>query len=86
MAPDYVFKEGYDLKTLDEVKAHIHKEGHLPNIPSAEEMEEEGLNLKEMNLKLLEKIEELTLYVIQLKIENNSQQIVIEKFIEAYEK
>ncbi len=62
--PDYVFKDDYDLKTLDQVEGYINEEGHLPNIPSAEEMVKEGMNLKEMNLKLLEKIEELTLYTI----------------------
>lgn len=65
VAPDYVFKEDYDLKTLEEVQEYINKNGHLPNIPSAEEMEENGLLLKDMNLKLLEKIEELTLYILQ---------------------
>lgn len=69
-APDYVFKEGYDLKTLEEVEAHIKEKGHLPNIPSAKEMESNGVELGTMNMKLLEKIEELTLYVIQLKEEN----------------
>src|SRR5690606_19031361 len=64
-APDYVFNEDYDLKTLDEVRAHIDKEGHLPNVPSAKDMESNGINLKEMNLKLLEKIEELTLYILE---------------------
>ncbi len=65
VAPDYVFYKDYDLKTLNEVENYITKEGHLPNIPSAKEMEANGLLLKEMNLKLLEKIEELTLYTIQ---------------------
>ncbi|MCL6294840.1 tail fiber protein [Jejuia spongiicola] len=64
VAPDYVFYKDYDLKTLNEVESYITKEGHLPNIPSAKEMETNGLLLKEMNLKLLEKIEELTLYTI----------------------
>ncbi|MDY8138478.1 discoidin domain-containing protein [Aquimarina sp. 2201CG5-10] len=64
IAPDYVFYKDYNLITLDEVQAFINKEGHLPNIPSAVEMEKEGVNLKEMNLKLLEKVEELTLYTI----------------------
>ncbi|WP_299254030.1 tail fiber protein [uncultured Aquimarina sp.] len=64
LAPDYVFKKEYDLKTLEEVQNYIAKEGHLPNIPSASEMEKEGVNLKEMNMKLLEKVEELTLYTI----------------------
>jgi len=63
--PDYVFKEGYDLKSLAEVKKYIEEKGHLPNIPSAQEMEENGIQLGEMNMKLLEKIEELTLYTLQ---------------------
>ena len=65
VAPDYVFLEDYNLRTLDEVSYYINKNGHLPNIPSAKKMEEEGVNLKEMTLKLLEKIEELTLYTIE---------------------
>jgi hypothetical protein len=63
--PDYVFKKGYDLKSLEEVQKHIQEHGHLPNIPSAEEMEEKGIELGIMNMKLLEKIEELTLYTIE---------------------
>ncbi|RKN82424.1 tail fiber protein [Ulvibacterium marinum] len=64
--PDYVFKEGYDLKSLKEVQEHIREKGHLPNIPSAQEMEENGVELGIMNMKLLEKIEELTLYMIDM--------------------
>lgn len=64
IAPDYVFYKDYDLKTLQEVENYISLKGHLPNIPSAKQMEAEGIKLKEMNLKLLEKIEELTLYTI----------------------
>lgn len=64
-APDYVFKEDYDLKSLKEVQDHIKKHGHLPNIPSAKEMEANGIELGEMNMKLLEKIEELTLYILK---------------------
>ncbi|WP_425237723.1 hypothetical protein [Ulvibacterium sp.] len=63
--PDYVFKEGYDLKSLEEVQKHIQENGHLPNIPSAQEMEEQGVELGIMNMKLLEKIEELTLYILE---------------------
>lgn len=70
-APDYVFKADYDLRTLTEVENHIKEKGHLPNIPSANEMEAEGVELGIMNMKLLEKIEELTLYVIELKKEIN---------------
>jgi len=69
--PDYVFKEGYDLKSLAEVKKYIEEKGHLPNIPSAQEMEENGIQLGEMNMKLLEKIEELTLYVLEIKQEQD---------------
>ncbi|MFS4493196.1 hypothetical protein [Maribacter sp. 2308TA10-17] len=70
--PDYVFYDDYNLKTLEEVQNFIDAYGHLPNIPSAKEMEKEGMNLKEMNLKLLEKVEELTLYILQLQ-ENQKQ-------------
>lgn len=66
---DYVFKDSYELKPLEEVKSFIDENGHLPNIPSAEEVEENGIKVGEMNAKLLEKIEELTLYTIALKEE-----------------
>ncbi|WP_185206604.1 cell wall anchor protein [Chryseobacterium sp. C3] len=62
---DYVFKNDYKLKTLEEVEKHIAENGHLPNIPSASEIEKNGINLGEMDAKLLEKIEELTLYSIE---------------------
>ena len=54
---DYVFKEEYNLPTLDEVEKHIKEKGHLINIPSAKEVEENGIQLGEMNKLLLEKIE-----------------------------
>ncbi len=62
--PDYVFETTYNLPTLTEVENHIQKNGHLINIPSAEKVEQDGVLLGEMNKKLLEKIEELTLYAI----------------------
>ncbi|MEX0275124.1 MAG: fibronectin type III domain-containing protein [Flavobacteriaceae bacterium] len=62
--PDYVFKEGYDLPSPAEIKKHIQEKGHLPNIPSAAEVKANGLELGEMNRLLLEKIEELTLIII----------------------
>ncbi|AXG71932.1 hypothetical protein KORDIASMS9_04190 [Kordia sp. SMS9] len=68
---DYVFKSDYELKPLEEVETFINTNGHLPNVPSAKEVEENGVNLGEMDAKLLEKIEELTLYVIELKKEIN---------------
>ena len=64
--PDYVFEPTYSLPTLKEVETHIQKEKHLPNVPSAAEVEEKGVNLGEMQSVLLEKIEELTLYSIQM--------------------
>ncbi|MGX1931311.1 hypothetical protein [Flagellimonas sp. 2504JD4-2] len=63
--PDYVFNENHNLPTLDEVEKHIQEKGHLINIPSAKEVEENGIQLGEMNKLLLEKIEELTLYTLQ---------------------
>ncbi len=87
-APDYVFKEGYDLKSLEEVQNYIQEHGHLPNIPSAKELEANGIQLGEMDMKLLEKIEELTLYNIQLlerleklSIRQKQQQEQIEKLV-----
>ncbi|MDO5981446.1 fibronectin type III domain-containing protein [Flavivirga spongiicola] len=65
--PDYVFTKDHDLLTLKQVKNYIKSKGHLPNIPSAKEVEENGVKLGEMNVKLLEKIEELTLYILHLK-------------------
>lgn len=64
--PDYVFKEGYDLMPLAELETHIQTHGHLPGIPSAKEAEADGVGLAEMNRKLLEKVEELTLHIIEL--------------------
>lgn len=63
---DYVFKEDYNLLPLKDVKNFIDENKHLPNMPSAEKIVENGgFELKEMNVKLLEKIEELTLYIIE---------------------
>lgn len=63
--PDYVFAEDYNLPTLEEVQKQIDMNGHLINIPSAKEIEVNGLELGEMNRLLLHKIEELTLYILQ---------------------
>ena len=62
--PDYVFAEDYYLMPLDEVKSFIDEKSHLPAVPSAEEVREEGLDLTSMQLTLLRKVEELTLYTI----------------------
>ncbi len=63
--PDFVFKKNYELKTLDELKKFIKKEGHLPGVPTAKDIEEKGQNLAKINAVLLEKIEELTLYLMK---------------------
>jgi len=62
---DYVFEDNYELLSLEEVESHIEKNGHLPNVPSAEEVAKEGIDVAKMDAKLLEKIEELTLYLIE---------------------
>lgn len=62
--PDYVFQQDYRLRPLDELDRYIRHNGHLPGIPKANEVEANGVELGEMNKKLLEKIEELTLYII----------------------
>ena len=64
--PDYVFEPGYELMPLDELEDHVRAKKHLPGIPSAADMNGERLALGEMQTKLLEKVEELTLYVLTL--------------------
>ena len=63
--PDYVFKPEYKLRSLSELERYIQNEGHLPNVPKAEEVEKNGQDVGLIQQKLLEKIEELTLYVIE---------------------
>lgn len=86
---DFVFEESYNLPTLEEVEKHIKVKGHLKDIPSAKEVKENGIYLGVMDSKLLQKIEELTLYVIEqqkminaLKAENQTQSRMINKFYE----
>jgi hypothetical protein len=67
--PDYVFNGNYQLRSLESLESYISKNHHLPNVPSAAEVEKNGANLGELAKIQLEKIEELTLYVIQLKKE-----------------
>jgi hypothetical protein len=66
---DFVFEDSYDLKKLEDIQKYIQQHKHLPEIPAAKEMETKGIELGEMNIKLLQKIEELTLYLIELKKE-----------------
>ena len=75
--PDYVFEPEYELRTLKETKEYIFENKHLPEIPSAKEMETNGVDLGDMNMRLLKKIEELTLYQIELleRLEKAEQEI-----------
>jgi len=69
-APDYVFAKDYNLRSLKEVENYVNQNSHLPEIPSAKDFEKDGIQLAEMNMALLKKIEELTLYMIEMKKEN----------------
>jgi hypothetical protein len=77
--PDYVFEKSYALPTLEEVKSYIDQNKHLPEVPSAKEMEANGVNVGEMNMLLLKKIEELTLYLIEQQKEINELKNQIKK-------
>ena len=76
---DYVFEDNYVLRPLSEVESFINANGHLPNVPSARQVEIEGISVGEMAKIQQEKIEELTLYIIQLnkKIEQQNKKIEI---------
>ncbi len=67
---DYVFNNDYQLKSIDELEQYISINKHLPGVAPAAEVEKEGLKVGEMNKAMMEKIEELTLYIIQLSKEN----------------
>jgi|SRR5690606_3106622 len=85
---DFVFEEDYDLPTLEEVEIHIKEKGHLKDIPSAKDVAENGILLGEMDSKLLQKIEELTLYTINQEkriedLESKNQKLIkiVEKLL-----
>lgn len=82
---DHVFNTNYDLKPLSEVEAFVKENKHLPEIQSEKQMQENGLNMNEFQIKLLQKIEELTLYVIDLKKENQAQGKLIENLQERFD-
>ncbi len=93
VAPDYVFeayldgtsvsKPSYVRPSLEEVAVYIHQNRHLPGIPSAQAMEETGILLKEFNLLLLEKVEELTLYTLEQQKEIENLKLMLEKLTES---
>ncbi|WP_415918878.1 hypothetical protein [Tateyamaria sp. SN6-1] len=72
--PDYVFEDDYELMPLAEVEAYIDENGHLPRIPSASDVKANGLNMSHMQMSLLEKIEELTLYTLAQEKQINALQ------------
>ncbi|MDF2933065.1 MAG: hypothetical protein K0R36_2396 [Chryseobacterium sp.] len=76
---DFVFEEKYNLPKLEDVEKHIKEKKHLPEIASAKQMEKEGVNVGEFQIKLLQKIEELTLYTIEQNKLIKEQQKRIEK-------
>ena len=71
---DYVFHDDYKLRSLDEVEKYIATHKHLPNIPSAKAIDQEGLQLGDMQKRMMEKIEELTLYLIRQEKKINELQ------------
>jgi hypothetical protein len=79
--PDYVFEKNYALMPLEQLKEYIHINKHLPGVPDAATLEKKGINLGEMTKKLMEKIEELTLYIIKFDEKNKElvQQIEHQK-------
>ncbi|CAA0150730.1 conserved exported hypothetical protein [Tenacibaculum maritimum] len=77
--PDYVFAKEYHLMPLDEVASYIKENKHLPNMPTEKEVVKEGMNVGQINTVLVEKVEELTLYIIQLKAQLDNQKKEIEK-------
>ena len=63
--PDYVFRPGYDLMPLEKLGEFIETNGHLPNVPKEEQVKKEGLKIADLQIRMLEKIEELTLYTLE---------------------
>lgn len=81
IAPDYVFEPGYKLMPITEVASYVRENKHLPKIPSAENFKKDGINVSHLQMSLLEKVEELTLYtasqndeIAQLKSQNQKLQ------------
>ncbi|MEA5459216.1 hypothetical protein VB796_09215 [Arcicella sp. LKC2W] len=79
---DFVFEKNYKLRPLTEVESYIQQNGHLPEVPSTQEVQTNGMNLAENDAKLLQKIEELTLYMIaqDKKIKLLEKRIVKRKY------
>jgi hypothetical protein len=86
---DHVFKEPYNLRSLKEVENFIQENRHLPDIPSEEEVEKEGISVGEMNAKLLQKIEEMTLYLLNqhksMQVQNEKMKQMEEQLVQQQE-
>ncbi|MDD4991606.1 MAG: hypothetical protein PHR83_05160 [Paludibacter sp.] len=83
---DYVFSPSYKLMPLNQVEQYVNANSHLPEIPSASEVKEKGMNMGDMQNKLLQKVEELTLYVIELNKKNEQQSTEINQLKERLKK
>lgn len=77
--PDYVFKKDYPLKDLDDLEKYIQANDHLPGVPSAAAIETNGIEVGGMQKKLMEKVEELSLYIIQLHKEIDQLKLAVKK-------
>lgn len=77
--PDYVFEKDYNLMSIEELDTYIKTNKHLPNVPSAADVKENGANLGDLNKALLEKVEELTLYIIEQQKQINELKAAIKK-------
>lgn len=77
--PDYVFGSNYKLMPLEQLEQSINNNKHLPNIPAAAEVEKNGILLGDMNKRLMEKVEELTLYIIDINKKNTALTEKVEK-------
>jgi hypothetical protein len=75
---DFVFEDSYQLTPLSEVEQFIKKNKHLPEVPTEKEVMENGMDLAAMNVKLLQKVEELTLYLIGQNKQIEAQMVRIE--------
>ncbi|GEM_PF-4776910 len=82
LAPDYVFRSGYNLKTIAEVEQFIKENNHLPEMPSAKEFQKKGIMQAEMDMNLLKKIEELTLYTIAQEKKIKKLELLNQKLLE----
>ncbi len=76
---DFVFEEDYELMPLNELEASIAQNGHLPGVPSEEEVAANGVSLNDLQVTLLQKVEELTLYVLELNDKNQQLQQQVAK-------